>query len=352
MKKGTRKMSTTMTNQELVLMEIRRAPGSAHDLSVRSGLGEKQVRGAIDGLRARFGYSFIKHNTDGTFSPGRVIMAIPFERGKTYSRRIDIHQVFGGQEQGGICTPKNAPFVFLFTGESGENHGYSDGWRGELFDYTGEGQRGDMEFIRGNKAIRDHAEDGKDLLLFQSLSEKGKYRFLGAFACAGWISKPLPDTTGVIRRGFVFSLVAAGVDDSVELEDREQSNSAASLEDLRAKAYAALKMPKSSPSTARRAYFEWSMAVRLYVWARAAGTCKACLKSAPFRRADGTVYLEAHHTRRVCDGGPDDPRFVGGICPTCHREIHHGAAGTDLNDRLTIRLGSLEEAAGGRRSDL
>jgi 5-methylcytosine-specific restriction protein A len=35
-----------------------------------------------------------------------------------------------------------------------------------VFLYIGEGQKDDMLFVRGNKAIRDHAADGKDLHLF------------------------------------------------------------------------------------------------------------------------------------------------------------------------------------------
>jgi 5-methylcytosine-specific restriction enzyme A len=68
-------------------------------------------------------------------------VGIPFEVGKLYHRQGDIHQVFGGQERGGISTPDGCPFVFLFTGESGEQFGYSDGWRPDgIFAYTGEGQ--------------------------------------------------------------------------------------------------------------------------------------------------------------------------------------------------------------------
>ena len=43
-----------------------------------------------------------------------------------------------------------------------------------------------MEFIRGNKAIRDHSIHGKELLLFEALKRKGDYRYAGKFDCAGW----------------------------------------------------------------------------------------------------------------------------------------------------------------------
>ena len=58
--------------------------------------------------------------------------------------------------------------------------------------------------------------------------------------------------------------------------------------------------------------------------------------------ADGTLYLEPHHTRRLSDGGPDHPRWVGALCPNCHREIHHGADGVRKNKRLQQSLGKLE----------
>ncbi len=79
--------------------------------------------------------------------------------------------------------PEGAPYIFLFTGETGSQYGYADGWRPDgIFAYTGEGQRGDMEFVRGNRAIRDHITDGRDLLLFEASRTKGLYRFVGCFA--------------------------------------------------------------------------------------------------------------------------------------------------------------------------
>ena len=112
---------------------------------------------------------------------------IPYIAGRTYHRKSDIHDTCGGQERGGIATPQDSKFVFLFTGESGETYGYQDGWQPDgSFYYTGEGQLGDMQFVRGNRAIRDHREDGTDLLLFQAAKTKGKYRFIGCFFCDGW----------------------------------------------------------------------------------------------------------------------------------------------------------------------
>jgi hypothetical protein len=51
-----------------------------------------------------------------------------FEIGRVYNRRSEIHEPYGGQWQGGISTPRDWPFIFLFTGESGEQYGYEEGW--------------------------------------------------------------------------------------------------------------------------------------------------------------------------------------------------------------------------------
>jgi hypothetical protein len=102
--------------------------------------------------------------------PGPQNQLIPpdFEVGRTYRRR-DIHAGHGGQQQGGISTPQGRPYLLLFTG-TGEHYGYHDGWdKNGVFLYSGEGQIGDMKFTGGNKAIRDHSKNGKDLHLFEQL---------------------------------------------------------------------------------------------------------------------------------------------------------------------------------------
>ncbi len=128
-----------------------------------------------------------------------------FEKDQEYRRR-DIHNLYGGQEQGGISTPSKHKVIFLFTGEKGKDHGYSDGWQNtEKFFYTGEGQIGDMTFSRGNKAIRDHLADGKDIHVFEQTS-KGYVRYLGQMICTAFHHKQAPDTVGKMRQAIVFEL--------------------------------------------------------------------------------------------------------------------------------------------------
>ncbi len=131
-----------------------------------------------------------------------------FEVGKIYNRRSDIHEPYGGQQQGRISTPRGWPFIFLFTGESGEQYGYRDGWdENGVFLYTGEGQVGDMKFLRGNRAVRDHAEEGRDLHLFENLGKERGYRYVGRFACSTWEFRKGVDINGDERRVIVFHLI-------------------------------------------------------------------------------------------------------------------------------------------------
>ncbi len=94
---------------------------------------------------------------------------LPFIPDQIYHRRSDIHAVYGGNWQSGIAPSANYPYVFIFSGKSGHQHGYEDGWDNpNVFSYTGEGQSGDMKFTKGNLALRDHIERGKRVFLFES----------------------------------------------------------------------------------------------------------------------------------------------------------------------------------------
>ena len=128
-----------------------------------------------------------------------------FEQGERYIRR-EIHDQVGGQQQGGISTPANHPIILLFTGEQGEEYGYRDGWTdADTFLYTGEGQQGNMEFLRGNRAIRDHMNNGKELHLFKYV-DSGIVEYLGQMMLKDYEYRNAPDVNGNMRRVIVFHL--------------------------------------------------------------------------------------------------------------------------------------------------
>jgi 5-methylcytosine-specific restriction enzyme A len=123
-------------------------------------------------------------------------MSWGFEVGRVYNRRSDIHARFGGQQQGGIITPADHPVVIIITGEEGLQHGYADRYRPDgVFEYFGEGQVGDMQLVRGNRAIAEHSVLGKSLLLSDGV------RFEGEMVYEGHHVERAPDRTGSDRDG-------------------------------------------------------------------------------------------------------------------------------------------------------
>lgn len=125
--------------------------------------------------------------------------------GGRYRRRL-IHDCVGGQQFGGISTPKSVPSILIFTGPPGEEFGYKDRWIDHAtFLYTGEGQVGDMELVRGNRAICDHKENRKELHLFE-IESKGYVQYIGEMERVDhewWVG---PDVEGKDRRAIRFRL--------------------------------------------------------------------------------------------------------------------------------------------------
>jgi hypothetical protein len=98
------------------------------------------------------------------------------------------------------------------------------------------------------------------------------------------------------------------------------------------------------PKAGTALYRAGSAAIRRYVLGRAKGLCEGCGVPAPFRGVDGQPFLEAHHTTRLADDGPDHPRKVIGICPNCHRRAHLAEDAKSFNTALMKKLRILEAA--------
>lgn len=145
-------------------------------------------------------------------------------------KRSEIHDKYGGNRQGGISASAKFPYIFIFSGATGHQHGYKDQWENEnIFSYTGEGQLNDMRFIKGNLALRDQLKNGKRVFLFiQTMKAHVKFEaeleldnvdyFIG------------PDRNGQDRTAikFFFRRVGSGIDYSdketilnVAAEDQE-----------------------------------------------------------------------------------------------------------------------------------
>jgi hypothetical protein len=121
--------------------------------------------------------------------------------------RRQVHARYGGRQQGGIGPSSKVPVVLFFTDPlTGHRHGYYDGWDEEGFlNYVGEGQTGDQRLVQGNKAILNHAAEGRSLEGF--LATGPQVTYLGEFTLADHYFTDAHETgSDVIRQVVVFRL--------------------------------------------------------------------------------------------------------------------------------------------------
>lgn len=268
-----------------------------------------------------------------------------FIQGQIYERKM-LHQLYGGQRQGGICTPIESPFILLFAGEQGHQYGYHDGWNENgIYLYTGEGQIGDMAFVRGNRAIRDHIDNGKDLHLFE-YTKKGQLRYIGQMVYIGYQEKQGIDKNGNSRNIIVFELVPIALFSKAESNDvsLEASLWNETLENLRQRALSLPIVPKEA-KLRKQWVRDRRTFVRTYILKRANGKCEACGTNAPFLTNDNRPYLEPHHIRKLSDGGPDHPYFMIALCPNCHRRAHFSKDSVSFNDTLMKIISEKEKTS-------
>jgi len=142
---------------------------------------------------------------------------LPFIPKRFYQRK-EIHDLYGGNRQSGISPSAKYPYIFIFSGKSGENYGYKDGWDNpNIFSYTGEGQIGDMQFNKGNLALKEHINNEKRVFLFES-AKTGFVEFVSELELFDVDYFDTLDVNGTIRIGikFFFMRIGAFVPVSVE----------------------------------------------------------------------------------------------------------------------------------------
>jgi len=63
--------------------------------------------------------------------------------------------------------------------------------------------------------------------------------------------------------------------------------------------------------------------VKAWVLQEADGLCELCGSNSPFLKDNGKPYLEVHHVHHLANGGSDTVSNAVGVCPNCHRALHH-----------------------------
>lgn len=126
----------------------------------------------------------------------------------TELRRTELHARYGGNRQSGIAPIAGSSNILIFTGDGGGQYGYTyDGWHEDgTYHYTGEGQAGPQDFVRGNKAL---STPGRRVRLFRDGSKKAYVEYVGEFRLPEqepWYYGESAGSDGQRRRVIVFRL--------------------------------------------------------------------------------------------------------------------------------------------------
>jgi hypothetical protein len=122
-------------------------------------------------------------------------------------RRTELHARYGGRRQGGISPSRQTPHVFLITAAAGKAYGYIYDGRSDdgFFHYTGEGQVSDQRMTQGNRSIRDHEAERRELHLFEA--DGTELEYIGQFRYHDDYQADAPEVNdGPDRKVIVFRL--------------------------------------------------------------------------------------------------------------------------------------------------
>lgn len=190
-------------------------------------------------------------------------------------KRTDLHAQYGGSGQGGISPSLKSLNVLIFTDpKTGEQHGYFDGWQADgLFHYTGEGQRGDQQMVRGNRAILEHRMTGRALHVFEG--SKDVVRYMGEFSLdeqEPCYETDAPETgDGPVRKVIVFRLRPHTVTPSVKQSPLASVMAGPTVADVRIEQQHTEKAwmnPKAEPIEAERREAKLVLDFEAYLLAR------------------------------------------------------------------------------------
>jgi 5-methylcytosine-specific restriction protein A len=262
-----------------------------------------------------------------------------FNKGAHYVR-MELHNQFKGNRQKGISSPADEPFIFVFTGPSGERHGYVDEFQsdGTLL-YYGVGRYGDMSMDHPNTALRDHRENDESVYVFEETNKDGVMSYIGEYQYQDHSWVQAPDENDEVRDAILFRLTPVsesivGVPNQVEdLSDVQLFELAKENSQDRSESGSATLDPDNFTEVSERNERR-SRAVKEFARRIADGVCQGCDEEAPFIDEQGNPFLEVHHLTRISDGGPDDPENVIALCPNCQRRVHNGRDGDEFNQSL------------------
>lgn len=241
----------------------------------------------------------------------------------------ELCDIFLCAPQGGMRKSNTTNTLVLISNHLGDNV-YEDKWIDGIFHYTGMGQTGDQDINWAqNRTLAESQTNNVEVHLFEVFNN-GEYTYQGLVHL---VEEPYKDKqadlNGVLRKVYIFPLA---------LKDNEKPTTIRE-EDYREKVERQEKAAKriSNDELADRikyipnevgqrevksTAYERNPLVAEYARRRASGVCELCREEAPFKKNDGTPYLEIHHVTWLAKEGEDNISNAVALCPNCHRKMH------------------------------
>ncbi len=252
-----------------------------------------------------------------------------FKQGKKYLRK-SIIKTYGGQSRSGITTPSKHPLIFLFTSKVGKEFGYDDGWTDDgMFEICGEGQVGDMQYVRGNKSVLEHRQNGKELHLFEAVG-KGYVRYVSEMVYNSHREDIGKDKDGNERKRIMFELMPK---DSLDDNDRELTST---------------ETTEGNTVLRYTTTYERDPKVRNDALAFHGYDCKCCgFNFEKVYGEYGSGFIHVHHIKPLSDSGETivNPKTdLIPLCPNCHAMVHRRKKHTlTLEELKKIQMNATKE---------
>ncbi|MDN4523191.1 HNH endonuclease [Fictibacillus fluitans] len=224
---------------------------------------------------------------------------------------------------------------------------YDDRWVGDVFHYTGMGQKGDQSIdFAQNKTLNFSNETGVTVYLFEVFMPN-HYIFQGeVFLYNEPFQEPQPDVEGVRRLAWIFPLkLKPGQKEPVVRESdllykaSVQDKAVYKLSDDLVMERARYAPEKPGSRNVVSKVYERNAYVAELAKRRAEGVCQLCDQPAPFTDRKGNPYLENHHIIWLSQGGEDTPENTVALCANCHRKMHALNLNEDVQKLLQISRG-------------
>lgn len=242
-------------------------------------------------------------------------MAIPpfLQKGKYYST-TELTNEFGGNKQHGIIYSREQNVILAISGGVKYKDRPDENNPG-IFLYHGSGENRDQdpEDARvGNRQLKNSVKNNTSVYLFEKLKKGDKCKFIDEVRVIG---EPYYDPTDIPgSRKLIFRLQYLSnqsIDDLME-----------AIKDTPEEELIRIVHSKPKTKTSISTHYDRDPYVRLYALRRSKGICDLCGKDAPFKKKDGSPYLEVHHIVPLSEEGEDSWNNVCSLCPNCHRKMH------------------------------